>query len=124
MTTSVSFELAKALKEKGFDRKCASFYDLISSNQIDGAPLGNYNLTKQSVSIPTIATVVMWLYEKHKIWIGVTPKPYSHFLTHWRWEHMSTDYSTRNCGWKKVTDYMTPTEAYEAAILYILNNLI
>lgn len=73
---------------------------------------------------PTIAEVVMWLYEKHGIWIRVTPIPYSKHLTHWRWEHMSTNYATRNLRWKKEKDYISPTEAYEAAILYTLNNLI
>ena len=121
MTTSVSFELAKALKEKGFDRKCASFYDLISSNQIDGAPLGNYNLTKQSVSIPTIATVVMWLYEKHKIWIGVICDVGNDLL--FTFKIYSTKIGEERCIGNGIM-YESPTEAYEAAILYILNNLI
>ena len=113
MNTPVKFELAKLLKEKGFTfRKREIHY-----NPVNG-------FTKYEDIAPTIAEVVMWLYEKHGIWIRVTPKPYSHFLTHWRWEHMSTDYSTRNCGWKKVKDYMTPTEAYEAAIEYTLTKLI
>lgn len=75
-------------------------------------------------SAPTIAQVIMWLYKKYEIWIRVTPIPYSDNLTHWRWEHMSTNYATRNAGWKKQEDYMSPTEAYEAAILYTLKHLI
>jgi len=73
---------------------------------------------------PTIAEVVMWLYEKYGIWVRITPIPYSDNLTHWRWEHMSTNYATRNAGWKKQEDYMSPTEAYQAAILYALKHLI
>lgn len=72
----------------------------------------------------TIAKVVMFLYEKYGIWIRVTPIPYSDNLTHWRWEYMSTKYETRSLVWEKVKDYMSPTEAYEAAIEYTLNKLI
>ena len=123
MNTPVSFEIAKLLKEKGFDLPCRLLYK--SEKELEEGIGVDYDWNRfDSYSAPTIAEVVMWLYEKHGIWIRVTPKPYSHFLTHWRWEHMSTDYSTRNCGWEKVKDYMTPTEAYEAAIIYTLKNLI
>lgn len=96
MNTPVSLEIEKLLIEKDIDMPVS----------------------------PTISDVVMWLYEKHGIWIRVTPKPYSHFLTHWRWEHMSTDYSTRNCGWERTEDYLLPTEAYEAAIIFCLEQII
>jgi hypothetical protein len=57
---------------------------------------------------PTIVSVVMWLYEKNGIWISV----------------YSIDDSTifRHCF--SNIDFNSPTEAYEAAILYTLNNLI
>ena len=124
MNTPVSFEIAKLLKEKGFDERLNYYYD--SFGDIGSSKVKvNWNESEELLcSAPTIAEVVMWLYEKHGIWIRVTPKPYSHFLTHWRWEHMSTDYSTRNCGWERTEDYLLPTEAYEAAIIYILKNLI
>ena len=120
MNKTVSFELGKLLKEKDFKKKCTSFYDLISNTQIDNAPLGNYNLTKQSVSIPTISEVIMWLYEKHGIWI------------------YTSDNSTRlgfRCQIQRLKilgednfsseeRYDSPTEAYEAAIEYTLKNLL
>ena len=63
-------------------------------------------------SAPTIAEVVIWLYEKHGIWI----------------------YAKRGYGWEFVIEkaetlnndgtFNTPTEAYSAAILYTLNSLI
>lgn len=73
---------------------------------------------------PTIADVVMWIYNKHGIWIRITSIPYSDNLTHWRWEHMSTKYATRNASWKKEQDYMSPVECYEAAIEYVIEKLI
>ena len=154
MENFVSFELAKLLKEKGFDIPVLSYYfgdrfclnysviNQYSQEYIEdkGECLiipytsGEGNLYLETInfnswgitnySAPTIAEVVMWLYEKHKIWIRVTPIPYSDNLTHWRWEHMSTNYSSRNSGWKEQQDYMSPTEAYETAIKYILKKLL
>ena len=143
MNTPVNFEIAKLLKEKGFDEPCSHAYKEVESpilyvhqdkkynnsfkkewqntvrknSHMDNAVINRY-------SAPTIAEVVMWLYEKHGVWVRVTPIPYSDNLTHWRWEHMSTNYSTRNFKWKKEQDYMSPTEAYEADIEYTLKNLI
>lgn len=115
MNTPVSFSLVKLLKEKRFDEPCISFYDLVSNQQINNAPLGNYNLTKQSVSIPTIIDVVMWLYKNHKIWISVDPENDTN-----TWFHtISHGKSTTVFG-----NYSTLTEAYEAGIDYTLNNLI
>lgn len=123
MNTPVNFELAKLLKEKGFDEPIHQYY-----RNEDIVRLSSSNNMNQHgdgfVSAPTSAQVVMWLYEKHGVWVRVTPIPYSDNLTHWRWEHMSTNYSTRNFKWKKEQDYMSPTEAYEAAIEYTLKNLI
>ena len=127
MNTLINFELAKLLKEKGFDEPtllCYDKCDMLASYAETVFKPKNYNTSGYVKSAPTIAEVIMWLYEKDGIWVRVTPIPYSDNLTHWRWEHMSTNYSTRNLKWKKEQDYMSPTEAYEAAIEYTLNNLI
>ena len=145
----VDFSTAKLLKEKGFDEQCDYYYEHAITeayNEQDGysGPFGwekgetnyqsgfhinnsKYDSSNEAwllCSAPTIAEVVMWLYEKHGIWIRVTPIPYSDNITHWRWEHMPTKYAIRNAGWKKEEDYMSPMEAYEKAIEYCLNNLI
>lgn len=123
----VGFPTAKLLKEKGFDEKCTSFYDLISSNRIDYAPLGNYNLTKQSVSIPTIVEVVICLYDKYGIWINVSitiqKKYYYQCLDiTGKKDPTKNNYPSRMC--KPGEYFNSPTEAYEAAIEYTLKNLI
>ena len=150
MTTPISFELAKMLKEKGFDKSTEANWWILAKdhqfNYIKGLPVDESKIffTKNSNELesitqideetehnvyhvmccPTITQTVMWLYEKRRIWIIVTPIPYSDNLTHWRWEHVSTEYTTRNMKWKKQQDYMSPTEAYEAAIEYVLTKLI
>ncbi len=63
MNTPVSFELAKLLKEKGFDLNHE--YMVFTFSETEKYPEGELFLK------PTIAEVVMWLYEKHEIWIGV-----------------------------------------------------
>ncbi len=132
MNTPVSFELAKILKEKGLDKVTTSAYhknsgeliftdwDNINSNDDILIP-NSFNIEEDSwlISAPIIADVVMWLYEKHGIWIYTVrdydipkfnyaiqqPNVYS-VLTH-----------THN-------DFNSATEAYEAAIEHSLKNLI
>ena len=118
MNTPVSLSLARLLKDKKFDEPCISFYDLVSNHQINNTPLGNYNLTKQSVSIPTISDVIMWLYEKHGIWIEVV-KPVRQKLF-----RFNVDNKDDINEFTSVVCFNSPTEAYEAAIEYTLNNLI
>lgn len=72
---------------------------------------------------PHIIEVVIWLYEKHEIWVSVVPYN-DEELSQTLWEnkiiHISNDYN--DCS--DYTFYHSPTEAYEAAIEYVLNNLI
>lgn len=77
---------------------------------------------------PIIADVVMWLYEKHgiwvfpewqfgrKMWLGTIHDITSHENT-----IKIQDKYYKDMG---EAEYSLPTEAYEAAITYTLNNLI
>lgn len=70
-------------------------------------------------SAPTIAEVVMWLYEKHNIWIWVEQEDTTNqFQWFCRYENKGSckDYDDKF--------YKTPTEVYLSAIEYTLNNLI
>ena len=116
MTEPVNPEIAKLLKENGFDKKVLNCYN-IENNNISTAPhheLSNFNAGVH-YSAPTIAEVVMWLYKEHGIWISVDLENYTGtwFFT------ISYNNSETIFG-----NYSTPTEAYEAAIEYTLNNLI
>ncbi len=130
MNTLVSFEIAKMLKEKGFDIPCREGWvnylesftgetrmpDNESNLVIDR--LGNRHLIER----PTIAEVVMWLYEKHEIWVYTKPV----LDEDGKWIFKGYVKLMNNF---KVKEYQTkllrePTETYEAAIIYTLNNLI
>jgi hypothetical protein len=93
MNTPVNVETAKLLKEKGF-RILPDFES----------------------SYPTIAEVVMWIYENHNIWISV-----DRYID----PEQSPDYRYGSCIYYDDHYYgrgnENPTEAYEAAIFYVLN---
>lgn len=119
MTEIISFELAKLLKEKGFN-KYGYLQDVWLGNKYEWKGKGKnkkcievpiLGLGSSSV-LPSIADVIDWLYEKHGIWI---------------WVEKNTDNFT---GWIKteipytVSDTKSPTKAYEAAIKYCLKEII
>lgn|SRR5574343_440389 len=90
MNTPVNFEIAKLLKEKGFDRKTSSCYYKDGDEEINSYLIyyGNYkeqlidelnnsdkniyiegfdyNIDPSRYSAPTIADVVMWCFNKYK----------------------------------------------------------
>lgn len=127
MNTSVNFELAKLLKEKGFDNYCDKKYiaQCLWQKPNSREKYKNSEIHKNSsdVSAPTIAEVVMWLYEKHNVWISVVPYN-DEELSQTLWENKTIDIADDYNDCSDYTFYHSPTEAYEAAIEYTLNNLI
>jgi oligoribonuclease NrnB/cAMP/cGMP phosphodiesterase (DHH superfamily) len=119
MNNPVSFELAKLLKEKGFDEPCPNLY-----------------YQPERCKKPTIGDVVMWLYEKYHTFISVVNEPNVHkfkwiitnlaLLGYKRYIH-SDKLKEMN---EEETEYLyqhyfnSPIEAYEAGIKYILTKLI
>lgn len=68
MNTPVSFELAKLLKEKGFDEECRLF---VEDGDEGPLPFNCLNTIHRNslhpyYSAPTIAEVVMWCFNKYK----------------------------------------------------------
>lgn len=92
MNTRVNAELVSLLKEKD------EIFDVTST-----------------LDYPTIAEVVMWLYEKHGIWISAD-------FDSKVWYQVIT--VSKDCNRILQGDHDSPTEAYEAAIKYTLENLI
>ena len=118
MNTHVDFELAKLLKEKGFDKKVIGRYSEKHWNnafEIGKYFVSNYPINDSCIYAPTIAEVVMWLYEKHGIWIYV-----------YQWKDHAADvndpYLFRHC--YNFQEHKTPTQAYVEAIKYCLTKLI
>lgn len=141
MNKPVSFDLAKLLKEKNIDIPCSDCYaeKRIIDRQTGGDLfIGEYKLCgkskfhKRYYSAPTISEVVMWLYEKHGIWVLVDWSQ-----TKWCFSIIDIKEETvkkvsgekwkeRSSGvyLKTLLDFNSPIEAYEAAIEYCLTKLI
>lgn len=137
MNKCVNFEIAKYLKQIGFNDTVTRRYNYLGNLSKYTQFPENYNteIWGDEISAPTIAEVVMWLYEKHGIWINVNYNP----------KHKIWDYNYDNINWTKEefdnklkqdvdkilenifnskTKFNSPIEAYEAAINYCLINLI
>lgn len=121
MNTPITFELAKLLKEKGFDSHCYQVYEK------DGRLCTTYESSRWQnenpeliILAPTIGDSIMWLYEKHGIWIQafILNKTFA-----WKAQNINTLVIT--CLYaQQDKGYNSPTEAYEAGIKYCLTELI
>lgn len=109
MNTPISFSNAKLIKEKAGT-------ELFSGN------MAGFIMNKPEViNLPTIAEVVMRLYEKHGIWVVVDNLIDNKFYFSHR-DTKTNNYASRSgCNEE---GYESPTEAYEAAIEYTFKNLI
>jgi hypothetical protein len=125
MNTQVSFELAKLLKERGFNEEVRDYHEekdgTFYRSQYFRDKISINEKHKGFVVVPTIAEVVMWLYEKHGIWIEVhrwTNQPVDDEI----WEECFQAFTNGDA--MDVATFKSPTEAYEAAIRYCLEKII
>jgi hypothetical protein len=120
MNTPVKFEIAKLLKEKGFNEPTLDWYHRDTKKFNTNDLMFSMNRLSDNYSAPTIAEVVMWLYEKYGIWTVVNVN----IMGSWYFEHFDLK-EKRNAQFEPTdTHYDSLTEAYEAAIEYTLNNLL
>ena len=145
MNTPIKFELAKLLKEKGFDEGTEANWWILAKDHTENYKkklpvdeskifftnnLDEFELKTQIdeetehnayhvLSAPTIAQVIMWLYEKYEIWVVVLPE-----LLNGETVRFYPSIFEQGVG-EDIEEYSnSPTEAYEAAIEYTLNKLI
>lgn len=120
MNTAVNFELAKLLKEKGFDNiDCNGYYHVCDRYTRGYAHCYSHSNTQEDDAIlaPTIAEVVMWLYEKYGIWIEVymdDDATFGYLISEITNEGRADTPIKRG--------FNSPTEAYEKGIEYTLQN--
>lgn len=133
MNTPVSFELAKLLKEKCFDKRTPMVW-LFSLGKPHLRELHlSLELNDCEYNAPTIADVVMWLLEEHKLLV------YVDLPWHFRIRYLDSDSRffdiDREDGIEliptgllfshtKIFKFTSIHEAYEAGINYCLTNLI
>ena len=116
----VSFEIAKLLKEKGFDEGCSFIVNTISKGVMPVSwPTTNSDIEDAKaclIALPTLQMVMKWLREEHRIFLNVSYIP----------EHCAFTYRVISpSGETKFVTYVdTYEQACEAAIKYCLENLI
>jgi hypothetical protein len=66
----VSYEIALALKELGFDKPCFGYYDK-DDKSLESFKYFNYN-TLECISAPLRQQVLRWFRDKHKLHISIT----------------------------------------------------
>lgn len=127
MNNPVNFELAKLLKEKGYNfYHPTSYWEGEITHMTTGYALEDGTTSQKNYwdferyYAPTISEVVMWLYEKHGIWIVVMPKRKDKGLFWGGYIDTGKDEFMKSYG----SNFNTPTAAYKAAIEYALKNLI
>ena len=133
MNTIVSFELAKLLKDAGFDipiqhtvNNKSRVYNTVTgklSEYVVTNSIKNWNDSKykELCSAPIIADVVMWLYEKHGIWLSVEQNTYENKFDYLITKRNLNSWFVLDNNQRTLT---SPTEAYEAAIEYCLTEII
>lgn len=120
-----SFEVAKLLKEKGFDEPIKCWYDNFADFHEQGVKMNNTDCLPPTIMCPTHQMACAWLREVHKVLIVID----AYHADHWEgyidsfeisiYSHTSTIIVPNEIAHH--TDY---TEAVEAAIKYCLENLI
>ena len=116
----VSFELAKLLKEKGFDVPIWTRYE--SSNEVIFGDKYNWNdSSKGQISAPTHQMAMKWLREVHKIYIDISTTYSEEEKTmHYIWQIFNSEYD--GIGDCEIF-YGKYEDACETSIKYCLENL-
>ena len=135
----VTFEVAKLLKEKGFDWFTFGYYTMDDYESppyfgIENLCTDNWNGKVDEVndlwfSAPTQQMALHWLREVHKIDISVIPDDGSWWIKITELESWSGVFNGKvlnsddiKFAYKGATS--TKEECYDAALWYVLNNLI
>lgn len=115
-----SYELAKLLKEKGFDEVCWRVYQIDEKELLgtDGIPFVNHEVDEDLIAVPTHQMTMKWLREVKDIDIVIMPLFRFKGGKIYCYEIHSENDDVRN------GRYNTYEETTEAAIKYCLENLV
>ncbi len=144
MNKPVKFETAQLLQKKGFKGQThidedytPIWYHKDGGTLHEGSYFGSFD---NMITAPTIAEVIMWLHEKYDVWIsanrvttGTDEWEYQYVIQYLPKEFENA--KRRSIHLEKIESFKegigsyagaweTPTEAYEAAIKYTLEQLI
>lgn len=120
----VSFEVAKLLKEKGFNEPCTSKYCTGGSFDRSFCHYKNSEINKDAYNAPTHQMAMKWLREEHNILLFILPaqenKKLVYLVEIWTWNEEEGIYESTYAPMPR----KEPEQAVEAALKYSLENLI
>ena len=122
----VNFEIAKLLKEKGFDWEVHRSY-LVNDNVFIPGDINDVPLRKDAIRIPSLQMTMKWLREVHNLFIQITIIPHTTVTMEQKYYLFSVHKNRRNLVNRNDHPhdcYSTYEEACEAAIKYCLEKLI
>ena len=119
----VSFEIAKLLKEKGFDEHCLTSYNaFLSNHKVEESKVSEWGKANQ-IYRPTHQMAMKWLREVHELSVETfSIKGTSNVCpVFWKGNVVKLLTQDRAFNGELVDSY---EEAVEAALKYVLENLI
>jgi len=119
----VSFEIAKLLKEKGFDEACWSWYHNGNNTHTGTSRYCNGELGKYDFSKATLAHVMRWLREDKGLFVEICCDDLNYnwqILDIWH-RDANEDPLIKSASYGGYNEY---EKAVESAIKYCLENLI
>jgi hypothetical protein len=139
----VSFETAKLLKEKGFDEITVTWYTgkgkfCVGKNNFNDYHMNHFSnmataKDKNKCSAPTLQRAMKWVKEVHKIYIQAFRYPAkikkdaesNEYSKPWYYQYTTlTEIDDIDRDFNVMDEYDTSEEACEAALKYVLENLI
>ena len=124
----VSFEIAKLLKEKGFDGRCTHYYKnekyLVDLGYTNIHSYTNSDLVEE-LTAPTLQMAMKWLREVHNLSIEIyVLKNFDKKICEYTYTIMDLNFPGSDDGIECCIDYETYEQACEAAIKCCLEHLI
>lgn len=127
MNTLVSFEIAKLLTHLDFNQINVDRGYLITTGEESSNYMIDY-MNRRAIAAPTIAEVVMWIYEKYNIWINVYPVKYDNSILKWTYSISKIDngFVVNGVEFPEINDpnliptWTSPIKTYDEAIKNIL----
>lgn len=130
MVQEVKYEIAKLLKEKGFDLPTKGFYysEEFKTEDIRITDSMNHNSHVSKFSAPTIAQVIMWLCEKqidlcHIVNYKNNVRKYRMGIVYIKNNVIESTF-IKDENTLDFLEFDSLTEAYSSAITHVLTNLI
>lgn len=119
-----SFEVAKLLKEKGFNEPIRCWYDNTKDFHESGVKMRNSDCINPTIMCPTHQMAMKWLREVHNILLFILPAQENGKLVYlvevWTWNEEEGIYESTYAPMPR----KEPEQAVEAALKYTLENLI